>query len=51
VGVKKGNPELLKKVNDFIADYKKKQGFDKLGQQYLGEEKQVFKELGVDFIL
>jgi polar amino acid transport system substrate-binding protein len=51
VGVKNVNPELLKKVNDFIADYKKKQGFDKLGQQYLGEEKQVFKELGVDFIL
>jgi polar amino acid transport system substrate-binding protein len=51
IGVKKGNPELLKKVNDFIADYKKKQGFDKLGQKFLGEEKQVFKELGVEFIL
>lgn len=51
VGVKKGNKALLDQVNAFIEDYRKKQGFDKLGAKYLGEEKQVFKELGVDFIL
>jgi polar amino acid transport system substrate-binding protein len=51
VGVRKGNPELLKEVNAFIEDYRKKQGFDKLSTEFLGEEKQVFKELGVDFIL
>lgn len=51
VGVRKGNAELVKDVNAFIEDYRKKQGFDKLASQYLKEEKQVFKELGVDFIL
>ncbi len=51
VGIRKGNVELLKQVNAFIEDYRKKQGFDKLGAKFLGEEKQVFKELGVDFIL
>lgn len=51
VGVRKGNDKLLKEVNSFIEEFKKKQGFDKLGTKYLGEEKQVFKQLGVDFII
>ena len=51
VGIKKGNLELLKKVNAFIEDFRKKKGFDELGAKYLGEQKKVFKDLGVDFIL
>jgi len=51
VGVRKGNDELLKKVNTFIHDFGMRKGFDNLGTKYLGEEKKTFQKLGVDFIL
>lgn len=44
--VKKGNTELLSKVDDFIRDFKAKDGFDQITEQYMAEEKQVFDELG-----
>ena len=51
IGVRKGNSNLLNAVNSFVNDFRAKKGFDNLGSKYLGAEKQVFKELGVDFIL
>ena len=49
VGVRKGNPELLTKVNAFLKDYKTKGGFDGLGDRYLKDQKEAFRKLGYPF--
>lgn len=46
VAVKKGNTELLNKVNAFIPQYRAEGGFDKLSQKYLADEKAAFDKLG-----
>ncbi len=46
MAVKKGNTELLDKINAFIAKYKEEGGFNKLTEKYLAAEKQVFDDLG-----
>jgi polar amino acid transport system substrate-binding protein len=51
IGVKKGNPELTKNINLFIEDFRKKKGFSDLADKFLKNEKIIFKNLGVDFIL
>jgi polar amino acid transport system substrate-binding protein len=50
VGIRKGRPELLKSVNEFLAEYRSKGDFKKLGDKWLGEEKLAFAELKVPFI-
>lgn len=47
VAIKKGNKELLKKVNDFILHFRKNGGFAKLEKKYLGEMKAEFEKAGV----
>lgn len=49
VGVRKGNLELLAKVNAFLKDYKTKGGFDGLGDRYLKDQKEAFRKLGYPF--
>lgn len=49
IGIKKGNEELLKKINEFIKEYKQNGGFDKLGEKYLKEQKKTFEDLGIPF--
>ena len=49
VGVKKGNADLLKNVNDFIAWYRSDGGFDRISDEYLKDLKSVFDEEGVPF--
>lgn len=44
--VKKGNTELLNKLNEFIPKFTADGGFDKLTEKYLSEEKAAFDELG-----
>lgn len=46
MAVKKGNTELLKKINTFITKYKSDGGFEKLTQKYLPQEKKTFDTLG-----
>lgn len=46
VAVKKGNTELLSKLNEFIKKYSQEGGFDKLTETYLLKEKAAFDELG-----
>jgi polar amino acid transport system substrate-binding protein len=50
IGIRKGNTDLLKKVNAFLADYRAKGGFEQLGDKYLFEQKAAFKELNVPFV-
>lgn len=49
IGLKQGNEELRREVNRFIADYKADGGFDRLGDQFLSEQKQAFEKLGFPF--
>jgi polar amino acid transport system substrate-binding protein len=49
VGLRKGSDDLRAKVNAFLADYRAKGGFEKLGDKWLGEQKAEFKRLGVPF--
>ena len=50
VAVRKGNLELLKQVNAFLADYRARGGFDTLGDQWLPEQKSAFRKLGYPFL-
>ena len=51
VGIRKGNDELKTQVNRFITEYRKKGGFEQLGERYLKEMKDEFKRLGSAFFL
>jgi polar amino acid transport system substrate-binding protein len=48
-GVKKGNTELLDKVNAFIDKFYAEKGFDPITQKYLADEKKAFDQLGFDW--
>ena len=50
IGVRKGDDELRKKVNDFLADFRAKEGFERLAIQYLPKEKEMLKQIGEPFI-
>lgn len=51
VGIRKGNQALLEKVNQFIAQFRKEKGFEKLVDKYFPKEQAAFKQLGIPFIL
>lgn len=51
VGLRKGNDTLKSKVNTFIKEYRAKGGFEQLGDRYLKEMKDEFKQLGYSFFL
>ncbi len=51
VGISKGNDALKNKVNSFIKAYRAKGGFEQLGDRYLKEMKDEFKQLGYSFFL
>ncbi|NME36236.1 MULTISPECIES: transporter substrate-binding domain-containing protein [Fusobacterium] len=46
VAFRKGDTELLNKMNEFIDKFNKEDGFDKLTEKYLSEEKENFDKLG-----
>ncbi len=50
VAVRKDNPDLLKQVNAFLADYRARGGFERLGDRWLPEQKAAFKKLGYPFL-
>ncbi len=49
IGIRKGNTDLETQVNAFLADFKAKGGFDKLGDKYLKDDKEAFKQMGFPF--
>jgi len=50
LGIAKGNDDLRAKVNTFIAAFRAEQGFEKLGEHYLKEEKAFLESQRVPFI-
>lgn len=51
IGIAKGHDDLKKQVNDFIDGFRKSNGFEKLGDLYLKDEKKFLEEAGIPFIL
>lgn len=49
IGLRKGDDELKGQVNAFLKDFREEGGFEKLGDEYLAEQKAAFKELGFPF--
>jgi len=49
VGLRQGDDALRQQVNAFLADFRRQGGFEKLGDQYLNEQKTQFKQLGIPF--
>jgi polar amino acid transport system substrate-binding protein len=50
IGIRQGNTELRDQANAFLEEYRKEGGFDRLGDEYLWEQKAAFKQLGVPFV-
>lgn len=46
IAVRKGEGELLRQINEFLAKFRAEDGFERLAEKYLGEEKQKIEELG-----
>ena len=51
IGIRKGNDDLKGKINQFLAEFRRSGGFDRLGDRYLKEEKEAFRRLGFPFFL
>jgi len=51
IGIAKGHEALLSQVNAFLDDFRKQDGFSKLGDLYLKDEKKFLEAAGVPFIL
>lgn len=49
MAISKDNEDLLKEINAFITEYQKSGGFEVLGDKYLADIKETFKELGLNF--
>lgn len=49
IGVRKDDPALLAAVNRFLAEFRKRGGFDELGDRFLGEQKKAFRKEGIPF--
>jgi polar amino acid transport system substrate-binding protein len=49
IGIRKGNDDLRKQVNAFLADFKAKHGLEQLGEKYLKADKDAFREMGYPF--
>lgn len=50
-GIRKGDDALRLQVNAAIEKFRKDGGFERLGDQFLAEEKKVLKEMNLPFIL
>ena len=49
VGIRSDDQALKAQVNAFLAVFKRNGGFDKLGDKYLKEQKEQFRNLGIPF--
>jgi len=49
VGVRKDNDALRLKINDFLKEFREKGGFEKLGDEFLSEQKEAFRKENIPF--
>lgn len=51
IGIRKGNQGLKAEVNRFLKEFRAKGGFEQLGDTYLKQQKEAFRQLGYPFYL
>jgi polar amino acid transport system substrate-binding protein len=49
IALRKGDDALREKVNAFLRDFRAKGGFEALGNRYLEEQKDAFRQRGIPF--
>jgi polar amino acid transport system substrate-binding protein len=49
IGLRKANKDLMPDVNRFLQDFRARGGFEELGDRYLKEQKQAFRQMGFPF--
>ncbi len=49
IGVRKGNAELLRQVNAFLADFRARKGLETIAGKYLAADRQAFEAMGNPF--
>ena len=49
IGLRHGDDELRRRVNEFLAAFRADGGFERLGDEFLAEEKAFFKAQGLPF--
>lgn len=49
VGLKQGNDDLRRQVNEFLEQFRAAGGFDRLGDEFLAEQKAYFRDHGIPF--
>ena len=49
IGLRKDDDDLRRKVNQFLANFKARGGFEELGDRYLKDQKEAFRKLGYTF--
>ena len=49
VGLRLGDEELRRQVDAFLADFRAKGGFERLGDEFLADQKAAFREQGIPF--
>ena len=49
IGIRKDNEELRLKINAFLKDYREKGGFQRLGDEFLSEQKEAFERENIPF--
>jgi polar amino acid transport system substrate-binding protein len=49
IAMRKGEPELKNSINTFLKDFKNEGGFVRLGDKYLKDQKEQFKQMGYTF--
>lgn len=49
VGLRQGNDELRQQVNEFLESFRADGGFEKLGDEFLAEQKRYFREHAIPF--
>jgi polar amino acid transport system substrate-binding protein len=49
IGVRKDNEELRSKINAFLKDYREKGGFQRLGDEFLSDQKKAFERENIPF--
>ena len=50
VGLRLGDDALRRQVNEFLGVFREQGGFEKLGDEFLAEEKAYFRERGIPFV-
>jgi polar amino acid transport system substrate-binding protein len=50
IGLRRGDDALREQVNEFLREFREAGGFDRLGDEYLPEEKAFFESQGIPFV-